>query len=117
MSVSAVGSVDVSFHRSTASRSSLWALDDRPDSSARRPAVRVDLGCPGSVAREPAMIGDHLLELVEAVTGVTREPFGGERVEMLSIAEEHRLVGHVAQEGVLEDVLLGRRERPTGRAR
>ena len=57
------------------------------------------------------MVGDHLLELVEPVTGVMRQPFCGERMEALSISEEHGLVGDVAQQRVLEDVLLGRRQR------
>ncbi len=53
------------------------------------------------------VFGDEAQVFADALPGVVFQPAGDAAVELGAILQQHRLIGHVAQQGVLEEVLAG----------
>ncbi len=68
---------------------------------------------PSELAGLGIMLGDQPQVFADALTRVLLQPAGDLAVELGPIFEQDRLVGHVAQQGVFEDVLIDPGERRT----
>ena len=64
------------------------------------------------LAGEAMVVADGVEVLRQPVTRGGGEPRGGSTVEALAVAQQHGLVGHISQQGVLEDAARRNRRTP-----